>query len=222
MRDMYTGSEKEEENDAVARLLSDVGISVNMDYSMDGSSALINGNGSFVYFFKYSSDIHSVEKSEHTIDEWYDLIKSQIDEGWPVIPCIWKKDEGETKAHAVVFDGYRKHIEVNQVHVNMGWEGSYDNYYSLDDIADDEINILVYNLNVRLEAEKKEERAWIIKRQYGELGLLVNNLGSTPISKYLLYKSFRNGGESGIRTPGARKGTTVFKTAAFNRSANSP
>lgn len=289
MRDLYTGSEKEEENDAVARLLSDVGISVNMDYSMDGSSAMINGNNSFIYFFKYSSDIHSVEKSEHSIDEWYDLIKSQIDEGWPTISCIWKKEEGETVGHAVVFDGYRKHIEVNQVHVNMGWEGSYDNYYSLDDIAngwalsrvfidihpplkleikitnprtgsivsgtidveasvnyagnidnvvfyidevleytdttppyifswdtsnhtddshkikavvsnksgnkaEDEINIFVYNLNVRLEAERKEERAWIIKRQYGEVGLLVNNPGSTPVSKYILYKKESNSG----------------------------
>ena len=289
MRDSYDGSEKEEENEAVARLLSDVGISVNMDYSMDGSSALINGNNSFVYFFKYSSDIHSVEKAEHSIDEWYDLIKNQIDEGWPLISCVWKKEEGETVAHAVVFDGYRRQVGVNQVHVNMGWEGSYDNYCSLDDIAngwalskvfldihpplkleikitnprtgsiesgiveveasvnyagnidnvgfyidgileytdtispyifswdtsnytddfhkvkavvsdksgnkaEDEINILVYNLNVRLEAERKEERAWIIKRQYGEVGLLVNNPGSTPISKYILYKKESDGG----------------------------
>lgn len=289
MRDSYNGSEKEEENEAVARLLSDVGISVNMDYSIDGSSALINGNNSFVYFFKYSSDIHSVEKSEHSIDEWYDLIKNQIDEGWPTISCVWKKEEGETVAHAVVFDGYRRQVGVNQVHVNMGWEGSYDNYCSLDDIAngwalsevfldihpplkleikitnprtgsivggvvdveasvnyagnidnvdfyidgileytdatspyifswdtsnyiddfhkvktvvsdrsgnkaEDEINILVYNLNVRLEAERREERAWIIKRQYGEVGLLVNNPGSTPISKYILYKKESDGG----------------------------
>src|SRR5690349_17003724 len=31
-----------------------------------------------------------------------------------------------------------------------------------------------------------------------------------------------SGGEGGIRTPGAREGTTVFKTAAFNHSATSP
>ncbi len=30
------------------------------------------------------------------------------------------------------------------------------------------------------------------------------------------------GGERGIRTPGARKGSTVFKTAAFDHSAISP
>lgn len=32
----------------------------------------------------------------------------------------------------------------------------------------------------------------------------------------------RNGGEWGIRTPGAREGSSVFKTGAFNHSANSP
>jgi hypothetical protein len=31
-----------------------------------------------------------------------------------------------------------------------------------------------------------------------------------------------NGGEEGIRTPGAREGSTVFKTAAIDHSATSP
>jgi hypothetical protein len=31
-----------------------------------------------------------------------------------------------------------------------------------------------------------------------------------------------SGGEGGIRTPGTRKRSTVFKTAAFNHSATSP
>lgn len=33
---------------------------------------------------------------------------------------------------------------------------------------------------------------------------------------------FYSGGERGIRTPGPRKRTTVFKTAAFDHSAISP
>ena len=33
---------------------------------------------------------------------------------------------------------------------------------------------------------------------------------------------FDQSGEGGIRTPGTLAGTTVFKTAAFNRSATSP
>jgi hypothetical protein len=32
----------------------------------------------------------------------------------------------------------------------------------------------------------------------------------------------KNGGGRGIRTPGAREGSTVFKTAAFNHSAIPP
>ena len=31
-----------------------------------------------------------------------------------------------------------------------------------------------------------------------------------------------SGGEEGIRTPGTREGSTVFKTAAIDRSATSP
>ncbi len=35
-------------------------------------------------------------------------------------------------------------------------------------------------------------------------------------------KQFKDGGEGGIRTHGARKGSTVFETARFNRSRTSP
>src|SRR5688500_17191663 len=36
------------------------------------------------------------------------------------------------------------------------------------------------------------------------------------------YAHIKVGGEEGIRTPGAREGSTVFKTAAIDHSATSP
>lgn len=45
-------------------------------------------------------------------------------------------------------------------------------------------------------------------------------------SRHIFYKYVKIlssfGGERGIRTPGVRKDSTVFKTAAFNHSAISP
>ncbi len=57
----------------------------------------------------------------------------------------------------------------------------------------------------------------------------LSNVVRLSCSFYLLGGIYRhekdkivNGGERGIRTHGPRKGTTVFKTVAFNRSAISP
>ena len=41
-------------------------------------------------------------------------------------------------------------------------------------------------------------------------------------NKFLLIISLDNGGEGGIRTPGTRKRTTDFESAAFDHSATSP
>jgi len=53
-----------------------------------------------------------------------------LEKGWPSILGIFKPYSG----HAVVVDGYRIQDSINQVHVNMGWGGYADNYYSIDDI----------------------------------------------------------------------------------------
>ena len=50
----------------------------------------------------------------------------------------------------------------------------------------------------------------------------VNDKRSETSKTEININGLGNGGEGGIRTHGTRKGTTVFKTVAFNRSATSP
>jgi len=57
MVDHYSGGESAEQMDAVARLMSDVGISIDMDYALGGSGAMPNANNSLVNFFRYSPEI---------------------------------------------------------------------------------------------------------------------------------------------------------------------
>lgn len=131
MIDNYTGAETEEQKDAVARLMSDVGISIDMDYVIGGSSAVINANNSLVTFFNYRSDIRTVDRRNYVSwTDWFNVFKEQMDNGWPAILGTYKPEGG----HAVVIDGYRVEADTNQVHVNMGWGGSADNYYTIDDI----------------------------------------------------------------------------------------
>jgi len=132
MLDSYGGSATNEEKEAVARLMSDVGISINMYYGPYGSGAAINANNPLATFFKYSTDVVIVYRSSYkSWSDWFDLYKNQLDLGWPVIDGSFSTT---LASHAFVIDGYRIQNKINQVHVNLGWTGSHDNYYTIDDI----------------------------------------------------------------------------------------
>ena len=135
MFDNYTGSESQEQIDAVARLIFDVGLARNMNYGLSGSFTAPNLNNSLVTFFKYSQDLRYVNWADYSSwADWFDVFKDQMEHGWPVLLAILGQVSGNS--HFVVVDGYRIESGINQVHVNMGWGGLADNYYSIDDIYD--------------------------------------------------------------------------------------
>lgn len=130
MLSSYSGGYNSEQADAVARLMSDVGISIDMNYGVDGSSAVANRDNALVNFFKYSPDLRWKYRSDvANWEAWFNIFKQQMDIGLPVLLTMYKSTGG----HAVVVDGYRTSPS-NQVHVNMGWEGSADNYYNMSNI----------------------------------------------------------------------------------------
>ncbi|MCX6566135.1 MAG: C10 family peptidase [Candidatus Aminicenantes bacterium] len=126
----YSGDYTAAQAAAVARLMSDVGISIDMNYGVDASGSVPNANDAFTAFFKYSSDAHWVERADAgSWAAWFNIIRQQMDVYRPVVLAVFKPDSG----HAVVADGYRTSPS-NQVHINMGWGGYADNYYSVDNI----------------------------------------------------------------------------------------
>ncbi|MBN1938659.1 MAG: C10 family peptidase [Candidatus Aminicenantes bacterium] len=130
MLESYDNGYTAAEADAVAGLMSDVGISINMNYGVTGSGAYPNDNNAFPVFFKYSPDAHDVYRSSLSgWETYFNLIRGQLDVHQPVILAIYTPTSG----HAVVADGYRT-TPSNQVHVNMGWSGAHDAYYALNNI----------------------------------------------------------------------------------------
>jgi len=130
MRSSYSYGYTNGQADAVARLMSDVGIAIDMNYGLGASSAVPNKNNAFVSFFKYSQDVHYIYRSNVVSwDAWFDILKQQMDIHQPAILAVNKPDVG----HAIVADGYRTSPS-NQIHVNMGWGGSNDNYYTVSNI----------------------------------------------------------------------------------------
>ena len=122
---------------AVAELMYHVGVAVNMNYSPSGSGAAVNAHGIANYpsaetalktYFKYSPMLHSIYKSEHTDSEWDSMLYAEIEAGRPVLYAGFDSSGG----HAFVLDGIDS---TGLFHVNWGWGGAYDGYYTTDSLA---------------------------------------------------------------------------------------
>lgn len=124
------------ENNAVAELCYEAGVSVEMRYSYyDGSYAFPRD---VVYalkkFFKYSNQVKIVDRKDYSnVNNWFEVFKEQRDLIRPVEFAMYKMDED---GHAGVIDGYLISGGSQMVHINMGWGGPYDAYYSLDNILE--------------------------------------------------------------------------------------
>ena len=120
-------------NNAVATLMYHAGVSVNMGYSPEGSNAhVLSYNGSIPdcaeealkKYFGYRSSLKGIEKKNYTDAHWVSLMKTELDQGRPILYAGWS----QTGGHAFICDGYDNN---NYFHFNWGWGGAYDGYFIL-------------------------------------------------------------------------------------------
>jgi len=123
MPDSATSSSPQAIKDAVSTLCFHCGVSVDTDYgpeSWGGSGAFLSDVGpALANYFGYAPARYLL-REHYNLPEWYSLICSQIDAGQPVLYGA--------KEHAVVVDGYDA---LMLVHLNMGWGGKDDGWYSI-------------------------------------------------------------------------------------------
>lgn len=104
----YSGSETAEQNAAVAKLMSDCGISVDMEYNVDseGGSGAVTAQApeSMKTYFGYSQYAGMLYRNGYGIDEWESMLRRELDAKRPVLYC----GQG-SGGHAFVVDGYDTH-----------------------------------------------------------------------------------------------------------------
>ncbi len=132
MPEQLTYSSPSDKVKEVARLLYDVGVAVEMDYGVDGSAAYpAQAVVSFPKHLKYSSEIKEIYRvSYDSGDHWFERMRLEVGVLRPLEFTIC----GDQGCHAVVVDGYRVVGSMKQVHLNFGWDGWYDGYYTVDNI----------------------------------------------------------------------------------------
>lgn len=122
---------------AVARLLADLGIGLSMQYGSGTSIAYVSSYASLDSasaesvlreHLYYAPSLHSLFKRNHTDAEWRALAKAELDARRPILYAAYNPNGG---GHAFVVDGYDQR---NLFHVNWGWNGLYNGYFTLDSL----------------------------------------------------------------------------------------
>ena len=115
------------EKDAISTLMYHCGVSVQMDYGVDDSGSSVSAiPRALSSYFDYAPSLSVMKKDETTNSLWLYALKNELDNQRPVIYIGYLSDGAE--GHAWVCDGYDND---DFFHMNWGWEGYGDGYYSL-------------------------------------------------------------------------------------------
>lgn len=125
MQPKYTDSSSRASRSAVAQLMYDCGVSVEMDYSASSSAAysylvmpaLLN-------FFDYASTMQYLKRNAYSDAEWELILRNELDHKRPVY--YDGSDNQNGGGHAFVCDGYD---ENGFFHYNWGWSGMGNGYF---------------------------------------------------------------------------------------------
>jgi len=126
MVDQPTTSSPANQQEAVAKLSYHCGVSIDMQYGNNGSSAYPSDViDALKTYFDYSNSISSKSKNNYSTNQWINLLKTEINAGRPILYSGWDNGGG---GHGFICDGYD---ENNNFHFNWGWNGSCDGYYAI-------------------------------------------------------------------------------------------
>lgn len=115
-------------NEELGKINYHAGVGVSMWWGPDGSGSQTHEiETALENYFRYSSSTDYVTKSSYSETNWKNLIKSQIDEGKPLV----YSGNSTTTGHAWNCDGYQD----DEFHMNWGWGGAGNGYYTLDDLT---------------------------------------------------------------------------------------
>lgn len=131
MLDEYLeGQYSDEEGDAVAVLMADLGHSFKADYSAESTGALPDAQAMYENY-GYSPACHYAMRDNFSDKGWNSLMRREIEARRPIFYSAYTADEnGEAvSGHAFVLDG----VDDNDYfHVNWGWGGYGDGFFKLD------------------------------------------------------------------------------------------
>lgn len=126
---------------AIGSLCYDAGVAVGMDYAVDGSGSYLyypyydtDADRAMVSIFQYGNCIAGNNDGDNLGSVLVEMMNPNLDAGLPVILGIYDSAYPATSGHAILADGYGYNNQTLYHHLNMGWYGMDDVWYTLPDI----------------------------------------------------------------------------------------
>ena len=127
MPNVLDNNSSEAEKLATGTLCFHCGVTIDMGYGPSGSGGASGPIPGVMHtYFNYSDAIVQLRRDDYDTETWKSMVREQFDMGWPMYygGC---QDGG---CHAFVCDGYD---DKDMFHFNLGWGGSSDGWYLIDD-----------------------------------------------------------------------------------------
>lgn len=111
--------------DGVARLMADLGVAVEMQYSKSGSGAYIgNMISALQKYFGYSKLTHLAYIYDMEAEAWNAKLRGEIDANRPI---LYSASDASAGGHSFIIDGYKD----ESFSVNWGWGGYCNGFYQI-------------------------------------------------------------------------------------------
>lgn len=109
--------------DGVARLMSDLGVAVEMQYAKNGSGAYIgNMISALQTYFGYSKLTYLASIDDMEAEAWNAKLRGEIDANRPI---LYSASDASAGGHSFIIDGYKD----ESFSVNWGWGGYCNGFY---------------------------------------------------------------------------------------------
>ena len=128
----YYSNIQDSKTKAVAKLMKDCGVSVNMRYNdanTGSSSSIQDVESALKTYFYYDEATQYYDRYNYQKSEWLNLIYDALDNGRPIVYSGHESDLPFAPGHAFVLHGYDSS---GKVFVNWGWDGRYDGLFDID------------------------------------------------------------------------------------------
>ena len=111
--------------DGVARLMSDLGVAVEMQYAKNGSGAYIgNMISALQTYFGYSKLTYLASIDDMEAEAWNAKLRGEIDANRPI---LYSASDASAGGHSFIIDGYKN----ESFSVNWGWGGYCNGFYQI-------------------------------------------------------------------------------------------
>lgn len=123
---IYDDSSLDVQKQEVARLMHACGVSVYMNYNSSSGAYSNDIPYAMINNFAYNANMQHVVRNYYGIEEWHKMIRDELAAKRPIL-----YDGRGSGGHEFIIDGMNAE---GLYHINFGWNGNYDGYFSIDAI----------------------------------------------------------------------------------------